>query len=164
MSFKLPIDYFRLGSCIVLCEAVGVVGGLFTASSVSTWYATLARPSFNPPNWVFGPAWTLLYLLMGISLYIVWQHRGEMRKKRRAIILFLIQLGLNAAWSLIFFGLRSPLWAFADIMVLWVLILVTVVSFWKISRPAALLLIPYLLWVSFAAVLNYSIWNLNPAT
>jgi tryptophan-rich sensory protein len=144
---------------IALCESVGLSGGLITASSVSTWYTTLRKPSINPPSWVFGPVWTTLYALMGIAVTMV----AEKRKKgtTSAIILFGSQLMLNFLWTLLFFGLRSPFAAFIEIIVLYVFILLTTITFWRVSKKSALLMIPYLLWVSFAFVLNFKVWRLN---
>lgn len=153
--------FLRLLGCVVLCETAGLIGGIFTAQSVTTWYSTLAKPPFNPPAWVFGPVWTTLYLLMGISLYLVWQIKRETKWRLAALGVFFAQLILNALWSFIFFGLRNPGWAVFEIVVLWACILVTVILIWKLSRPAALLLLPYILWVSFAAVLNVAVWQLN---
>jgi benzodiazapine receptor len=158
---KTFLQVLRLLGCIVLCEAAGLFGGIFTAQSVTTWYATLAKPSFNPPAWVFGPVWTTLYLLMGISLYLVWRTRGVTERRRTALIVFFVQLILNALWSYIFFGLRNPGAAVVEIFVLWVCILLTAIFFRKLSRPAAWLLVPYILWVTFAAVLNFAVWQLN---
>ncbi len=139
----------------------GVVGSAFTAPAIEGWYSALTKPALNPPEWVFGPVWTLLYILMGISLYLIWSRGWDKKQVRTAIAVFAIQLGLNAAWSIIFFGLQSPAWALAEIAVLWIAIVATIVLFYKISRPAAYLLIPYIAWVSFAAYLNYTIWLLN---
>jgi len=135
----------------------GVAGSFFTASSIDTWYRTLEKPWFNPPDWVFGPVWTTLYILMGIALYIAWQQRAG----RFALSVFWAQLALNLLWSILFFGMRSSLAAFVGIIILWAFIAWTIALFWKVSRLAALLLLPYLLWVSFAALLNYSILLLN---
>jgi len=153
------VKYFRLLVSVLICELAGILGGLFTASSVNTWYTQLNQPSFNPPSWVFGPVWTILYLLMGISLYIVWD-KG-FTKNRLAIFVFALQLFLNFLWSLLFFGLRNPLYAFIEIAFLWVAIVLSIVLFYRISRTAAYLLIPYILWVTFAAVLNISYVLLN---
>lgn len=147
--------------CLLLCQAAGAVGALFTAPSIPGWYAGLAKPSFNPPNQVFGPVWTLLYLLMGVSLYLVWRKpRG--RERSGAVRWFFIQLALNVLWSILFFGLHSPWAAFADILLLWAAILAFMLSSWRISRTSSALMVPYLLWVSFAAVLNLAIALLNP--
>ena len=133
------------------------IGGLFTASSVSTWYVELNKPVFNPPSWIFGPVWTLLYLLIGISLYLVWIKKDDVR----AFFVFGIQLFLNALWSILFFGLKLPLYAFIEIILLWIAILMTIIYFYRINKTSAYLLVPYILWVSFAAVLNFSIFILN---
>ena len=151
--------YLKLIISLIIPQLAGGIGSLFTSPSISTWYATIAKPSFNPPNWIFGPVWTTLFLLMGISLFIVWNEKSKLKKK--AITVFGIQLGLNTLWSILFFGLHSPLTAFIEIIFLWAAILLTIIYFYKISKPAAYLLIPYILWVSFAAVLNISIVFLN---
>ena len=151
----------KLVVSILVCQGAGVVGSLFTSPAIASWYATLEKPSFNPPNWIFAPVWTLLFLLMGIALYFVWNSEIESNKKRIAILIFAVQLVLNIFWSILFFGLQSPLYAFIEIIILWLAILLTIISFYKISKPAAELLLPYILWVSFAAVLNFSILILN---
>lgn len=156
------MNYYRLIGSIVLCQAAGIIGGIFTAQSVTTWYAGLAKPVFSPPNWVFGPVWITLYLMMGVALYLVWQRTGSIYGSPLLFSVFFLQLMLNALWSFVFFGLRSPFWGFIEITVLWGSIVATIALFRKASLPAALLLVPYLLWVSFAAVLNISIWRLNP--
>ena len=135
------------------------IGGLFTSSSVSTWYVDLIKPSFNPPSWVFGPVWTILYLLMGVSLYLIWIDKSK--NKKIAFVAFGVQLFFNALWSILFFGLKNPLFAFIEIILLWTAILTTIIYFYRINKNAAYLLIPYILWVSFAAVLNFFIFYLN---
>ena len=147
---------------IVLCEAAGLASTPFTVSVVKTWYQTLDRPFFSPPNWIFGPVWTILYLMMGISFYLIWSKGVKDKKAKEAIYIFLLQLFLNFLWSILFFGLKSPPAALIEIIILWFAILVTIIKFKPISKPAAYLLIPYLLWVSFAAILNFSIVILNP--
>ncbi len=147
---------------VVLCEAAGIVGSLFTTSAIPTWYANLKKPFFAPPNWVFAPVWTTLYLLMGISFFIVWNTGVEKSSVRKSIAIFSIQLLLNAFWSYLFFGLKSPLLGLIEITVMWFMILLTIFSFSKVSRKATLLLVPYLMWVSLASYLNYSILILNP--
>jgi tryptophan-rich sensory protein len=154
-------DILGLLIAIVICQLAGIVGGLFTASSVNTWYATLIKPSFNPPNWLFSPVWITLYGLMGIALFLVFKKGLETEGVKFALALFIAQLIGNALWSVLFFGLKLPLVAFLEIVVLWILILFTMISFFKISRLAGLLLLPYLLWVSFASVLNFFLWSLN---
>lgn len=146
---------------ILVCEAAGAVGAVFTASAVGSWYTTLVRPEFAPPNWVFGPVWTTLYALMGIAAYLVWRHGWNRKNVRRALGVFAVQLALNAAWSPLFFGLHNPGAALIDIVLLWCAILATIVVFARISRTAACLLVPYLAWVTFATYLNYAIWTLN---
>jgi benzodiazapine receptor len=152
-------NIIRIVLAIAICEYVGALGSLFTAPAVNGWYAGLTKPSFNPQNFVFAPVWTSLFALMGVALYLVWQKRDP--QNRFALTLFGIQLGLNLLWSIIFFGLHSLSGAAWEIVLLWIAVLLTLVSFWKISRAAAYLLVPYLAWVSFAAVLTFSIWRLN---
>lgn len=147
-----------LFSCLVVPFIAGAVGSLFTFKAIPTWYAGLNKPSFNPPNTIFGPVWTLLYILMGIALYLVIIKN---KKVKPAVVFFIIQLILNSLWSIIFFGLKNPTGALMGIMVLWLAIIITIFYFWKISRAAAYLLLPYLAWVSFASVLNYFIVILN---
>lgn len=149
---------------ILLPTAVGVASSVFTSSSVSTWYLVLEKPVFNPPSWVFGPVWTILYLMMGYALWRVLQVKMTKQneaQKRLAVLLFSVQLVLNFAWSLIFFGLWSPGGALIEIVLLWFAILGTIITFAKLDRLAAYLLVPYILWVSFASILNYAIWFLN---
>lgn len=145
---------------IVIAQSAGLIGSIFTMKAIPTWYATLVKPSFNPPSWLFGPVWTLLYALMGVSAGIIWRHR-DVNGAKLALWVYGIQLALNALWSILFFGMRSPVAAFTCIVVLWLLILLTTILFWRINTTAGALLIPYLAWVSFASVLNYSIWMLN---
>lgn len=144
---------------ILFCEGVGILGSFFTISAIPTWYVTLAKPSFSPPNFIFGPVWTMLYALMGISLYLVWT--SKVKSKKQALKYFFVQLGLNAMWSIIFFGLKKPGLAFFEIIALWIAIYLTIKAFQKISKVASYILYPYFAWVSFASVLNLSIWILN---
>jgi len=146
---------------LALCFAVSGMGAIFTSRSVSEWYPVLQKPSWNPPAWVFGPVWTVLYLMMAIAAWMVWRRRG-FREGAAALLIFAFQLALNAAWSPLFFGLRNPLAGLLDIIPLWAAILATIAAFRKISPLAAALLIPYWLWVSFATALNFMIWRLNP--
>ncbi len=134
-----------------------LIGSMFRPDA---WYEGLIKPSLNPPNWIFGPVWTFLYVIMGISAWLVWLQRHNVRVQF-ALVLFGIQLLFNGLWTFLFFGLRNPGLAFADILILWVLIACTLVSFWQKSRTAGLFLIPYFLWVSFAAYLNFELWRLN---
>ncbi|MDQ1353446.1 MAG: translocator protein [Acidobacteriota bacterium] len=146
---------------LVLCQLVGIIGGLFTAASVRTWYLTLNKPPFNPPNWIFGPMWITLYLLMGIAFFMVWTTDSPGKAKQIAMIFFFIQLAINMAWSFLFFYLKSPVLGLIDIIALLVFILLTIWKFFPVNRAAGYLMLPYLLWVGFAAILNYSIWTLN---
>lgn len=145
----------QLVLAIGICEGAGIVGSLFTFTAVTTWYLTLNKPFFNPPSWIFGPVWTLLYFLMGISLYLAWG------TKKISLKWFWIQLGLNTLWSILFFGLKNPSIAFIEIVFLWTAIILTIKSFWKYKRSASWLLVPYLMWVTFASILNLSIVFLN---
>jgi benzodiazapine receptor len=153
----------RLVGSVLLCEAVGAIGSIYTYDSVRDWYPELEKPSYTPPSWVFAPVWTLLYAMMGVSLYLASQrHTEEVGGVWRASrVLIGTQLALNALWSYVFFGRRAPGWALLEILFLWVAITATILAFFKISRTAALLLLPYLLWSSFAVALNHSIWRLN---
>ena len=154
-------DIFKLVISLIICQLVGFVGSLFTSPSIPTWYANIEKPSFTPPNWVFSPVWISLFVLMGISLFLLWEKTLRERRVRVAIFWFAVQLGLNILWSVIFFGLKSPFFAFIEIVFLWIAILLTILKSFKVSRLAGTLLIPYILWVSFAAILNFSIFILN---
>lgn len=142
---------------ILLAQSAGAIGTVFTFSAIPTWYATLVRPTFAPPNWVFGPVWTILYTLIGISLYLIWTN------KKRSLKLFLFHLFLNAIWSPIFFGLKNLGLAFFIILLMDLSLIVIIKSFYKVNKIAGLILIPYLIWISFATVLNFSFWQLNPS-
>lgn len=146
---------------ILICQLAGFIGSFFTSPAIPVWYASLSKPIFTPPSWIFAPAWVTLYLLMGISAYLVWSKGIKKKKVKIALSVFGIQLILNICWSLIFFGLHAILFAFIEIILLWCAILLTIIKFNKLSKSAALLLIPYILWVSFAAVLNLAILLLN---
>jgi translocator protein len=146
---------------VVGCELVGILGTPFTISAIPTWYAGLNKPFFAPPNWLFGPVWTLLYFMMGVSFYLIWKKGWKKSKNKIARNYFLAQLGLNFIWSPVFFGLKSPLLALLIILAMWMLIVMTIKKFLPINKWAAYLLIPYLMWVSFATLLNAGIWILN---
>jgi benzodiazapine receptor len=161
MIHKNFSDIKKLIISIFICLFTGFTGSFFTLPAIPTWYATLQKPSFAPPNWVFFPTWTALFIMMGISLFLVWQKGCEDKKVKTALYLFVGQLILNVLWSVAFFGLRSPLLGLMEIIILWIAILATILSFMKLSRTAAYLLIPYILWVSFAAIVNFSTWRLN---
>ncbi|MFA6529308.1 MAG: TspO/MBR family protein [Patescibacteria group bacterium] len=154
-------NLIKLIAAILIAESAGIIGSLFTRPSIPNWYATLARPSFNPPSWIFAPVWTALFLLMGIAAFLVWKRGWEKREVKIALGIFGGQLILNILWSALFFGLHSPLAAFVEIIILWLAILWTILAFRKISKTAAWLLVPYILWVSFAAVLNFLLMLLN---
>jgi len=154
-------NILKLIISILICETAGAIGSLFTFSSIPTWYANLKKPFFTPPNWLFGPAWTFLYFLMGISFYLIWEKSKENSQNKKAIFLFFLQLILNSLWSIIFFGLKSPFFAFLEIIILWFAILFTIIKFKLISKKAAYILIPYLCWVTFASILNFSVLILN---
>jgi len=168
---------------ILICQGAGLLGSVFTAPAISTWYGALQKPSFNPPNWVFAPVWTALFFLMGVSLYLVWVNNWTVEipadrprkiwnrfserlwlgswREENAMAIFALQLVLNILWSIIFFGLKLPGLAFFEILMLWFAILYTIVNFYRISKPASYLLLPYILWVTFAGFLNFTIWMMN---
>lgn len=169
---------------IVVCQLAGVVGAAVTVPAIGEWYAGLNKSEFTPPAWVFGPVWTVLYLLMGIALYLVWEKNWEVRlpavakngkvwnrvsqklfdgnwRRINIILIFAIQLALNILWSVIFFGMKLPGAAFFELLMLWSAILYAAVNFWRVSKPAGYLLLPYLFWVAFAGYLNFSIWMMN---
>lgn len=155
------LDIFKLIVSIAIPLLAGFIGSMFTMSGISPWYSLLNKPLLNPPSWVFSPVWTSLFILMGISLYLIWSKNIDEKKKRIPLFFFTVQLFLNMLWSLLFFTLRNPLYAFVEILVLWLTILFMIMSFYKISKTAAYLQVPYLLWVSFAAYLNFMIALLN---
>lgn len=159
---------FKLITAIAVSELAGIIGVVFTTPSIPVWYAGLLKPTLNPPSWVFGPVWTILYALMGASLFLIWKRHSDIlenvgmsRLFKWAVGVFFSQLALNTLWSIFFFGMQNPALAFFDIILLWLAILTTIILFYRISKLASYLLVPYLLWVSFAAYLNYSIWMLN---
>jgi tryptophan-rich sensory protein len=151
----------RLAISIVICYVPAGIGSFFTVPATGTWYAALDKPWFTPPAWVFGPVWTVLYLLMGISLYRLWMQQGSYEIRLPAI-LFGVQLALNALWSFLFFGLQSPFLGLIEIVALWISIAVTIAALNRIDHTGAVLLVPYILWVSLAGVLNYAVFQLNP--
>jgi tryptophan-rich sensory protein len=154
-------DIFRLIVAVLVCQAAGFIGSIFTRPAISTWYAELQKPRFTPPDYVFGPVWLSLYISMGIAAFLVWRRGFHHQVVKVALAVFGVQLVLNALWSFLFFGLRSPLAGVIGIFILGIASILTVRSFLAVSRPAGLLLIPYFLWVSFATGLNLSIWWLN---
>ncbi len=151
--------WLNLFKYIGICVGVGLLGSVFTMKSIPTWYDKLNKPSITPPSWIFGPVWTLLYTLMGISASIISQKKEQ--GKKVAMTIFYLQLILNYLWTAFFFGMHSPFAALIEIFILWIFIVVTILLFWKLSPVAALLLVPYLLWTSFASVLNFLFWKIN---
>ena len=156
----MQIRFFRLVISLIICQLAGFIGSVFTTPAIPGWYASLEKPVFNPPNWIFSPVWIFLYLLMGVTLYILWQNLPKTEAKI-ALLLFTVQLALNILWSVIFFGLKWPMVAFFEIIVLWIFILLTMIKSSRVSKAAVYLLLPYILWVSFAALLNFFLWRLN---
>ena len=161
MEKKKLNGILKLLVSIIICQSAGFIGSFFTTPAIPTWYATLNKPFFTPPNGIFSPVWISLYVLMGVSAFFVWNKGLNVSGVKRALIIFGIQLILNPLWSLVFFGLRSPVFGFIEISILWIFIFLTLVNFFKMSRIAGFLLLPYIFWVSFAALLNFSIWRLN---
>ncbi|KAB5489382.1 MULTISPECIES: TspO/MBR family protein [Flagellimonas] len=157
---KKRILYITIG--VLVCLLIGFLSSIATQSSVNDWYTTLNKPSFTPPNELFAPVWTALYIMMGISAGMVWSKGYHHIWVKTALYHFVFQLLFNALWSIVFFGLKNPLLGLVVILILLTLIILTIKWFRIISRPAAYLLVPYMLWVGFAAVLNYRIWALNP--
>ncbi len=153
--------FFTVVFFIAVSQLAGAIGSIFTVSSVKGWYNVLNKPFFNPPSWIFGPVWIILYFMMGWASYLVYKEVGKNKSAKGSLVLFFIHLVFNASWSVVFFGLHSPWWAFVNIVILWGMILFLIFRFYGISRVASYLLVPYLLWVSFASVLNFSIWWLN---
>ena len=156
------IEILKLVVSVSICQFAGFIGTVFTTPSIPTWYATLNKPFFTPPSWLFAPVWITLYALMGISAFLVWRKGLSDQHVRKASIVYAVQLILNVLWSGVFFGFRSILAGLIVIVILWIAILLTILSFYKISKTAGLLLIPYILWVSIAASLNFSVLILNP--
>jgi len=154
-------DIWRLAASILVCQLAGIAGAVFTVNAIPSWYASLNKPAFSPPNWVFSPVWTTLYLLMGIALFMVWREGLKTRGVKPALRWFGFQLVLNSMWSFVFFGMRNPIAAFIELVLLWFAILFTMKSFNRVSVTAAYLLMPYFLWVTFALALNLGIVIVN---
>ncbi len=151
----------KLITAVVVSEGAGIIGSFFTTASIKSWYVGIAKPAFNPPNWIFGPVWTTLFALMGIAAFLIWKKGGGRKDIKIALGIFIVQLALNTLWSIIFFGLHNPGAAFIELIFLWLAILTTIIAFAKISKAAAWLLAPYILWVTFAGYLNFAIWQLS---
>jgi tryptophan-rich sensory protein len=158
----MGIRWIGLIAFVVVCLGAGGFGAMATTPEIDGWYKTLAKPSWNPPDRVFGPVWTTLFVLMGVAAWLVWL-QGGFKAAAKPLSLFSVQLALNVAWSWIFFGLHQPGWAFLEIVVLWLAIAATTIAFYRCSKVAGWLLVPYLAWVSFAGVLNFAIWRMNAA-
>ncbi|MBU4534395.1 MAG: tryptophan-rich sensory protein [Euryarchaeota archaeon] len=154
-------DLSLLAFFVIGCLLVGSISGFFTAGEVDTWYPSLVKPDWNPPSWLFGPVWTLLYALMGVAAFLIYKEGFEKREVKIALGIFSVQLGLNFFWSILFFTYKNLFASFVEIILLWIAILATIISFYRINRPAALIMIPYFLWVSFATLLNYTLLILN---
>lgn len=159
----MAINWTALLILIFICQAAGLIGAKVTKPALKPWYRNLRKPFFTPPDWLFAPAWITLYLLMAVAAYLVWMQGLSTAGVKTALIVFIIQLVLNSVWSFIFFGMRSLLYALIEIIMLWLSIVLCSILFWQISALAGWLMVPYLLWVSFATVLNFSIWKLNPS-
>jgi benzodiazapine receptor len=151
----------RLIISLLIVFVAGGIGTLFTLSQIPTWYSALSKPAWAPPNWIFGPVWTSLYVLIGIALFLVWREGINKKEVKLALIIFAVQLILNILWSVVFFGLNSLLGGLIVIILLWIAILTNIIAFYRVSKPAGLLLIPYIIWVSIASYLNYSVYILN---
>jgi tryptophan-rich sensory protein len=162
MKYMGKNDILKLILCIIICQALGSSGSVFTNMSVKTWYPTLVKPWFAPPDGLIPVVWIILFTLMGISLFLVWREGLDRPEVKAAIYIFALQFVFNIAWSGAFFGMRSPYYGLIVIVLLWLMILLTIFKFWQVSKNAALLLVPYILWVSFAMALNYNIMVLNP--
>lgn len=163
MKTKHPVlaNIITLLICVAVCIGAGLIGSIFTRESVSEWYTYLQKPAFTPPGWLFAPVWSLLYILMGIAVFMVWRQGWKQVQVKRGIIIFIMQLLLNVTWSFAFFGLKSPISGLIIIIPLWIAILLTIINFYTVHRAASFLLFPYIIWVSFAIVLNLSIYLMN---
>jgi tryptophan-rich sensory protein len=154
-------EILRLIVSIIVVFIAGAIGSIFTSPQITTWYAALVKPSWAPPNWVFGPVWTTLYVLIGVALFLVWREGVNRKDVKIALLVFAVQLILNILWSVIFFGFNSLLGGLLTVIILWIAILANIIVFYKVSKPAGLLLVPYIVWVSIASYLNYSVYLLN---
>ncbi|NBS67565.1 tryptophan-rich sensory protein [bacterium] len=156
-----PHEWLALFLWIMTCQLAGIIGSAFSLSAIPTWYETLTKPFLTPPGWVFGPVWTTLYVLMGCAAFFIWKKARKTSRGKIALVIFGLQLALNTLWSILFFGAQNIAAALAEIVILWMAIATTIILFWRISKTAAWLLVPYLLWVSFATYLTYAFWTLN---
>lgn len=153
--------WVKLAASLLIPLAAGVIGSIYTAPNIESWYNGLVKPALTPPNTIFAPVWTTLYIMMGIALFLVWRRGTHFPQVGAGLAIFALQMGLNTLWSLAFFGMRNPLAGVIVIILLWLAIAATIAQFWRVSRWAGLFLVPYLCWVSFAAYLNISVWWLN---
>lgn len=154
-------NFFKLLGLIAVCQAAGIIGAIFTRDAIRTWYVLLEKPALNPPSWIFGPVWTTLYTLMGIAVFLVIQKHWYRKEVKVAVSIFAVQLFLNALWSPVFFGAQETGIAFIIIVLMWISIIATMYAFSKVRKASVYLMVPYLMWVSFAAYLNFEIWRLN---
>lgn len=161
MENNNTINIVKLAISVIICQVAGLSSAFFTMPAVDSWYQTINKPFFTPPNWIFAPVWVLLFLFMGVSLFFVWRAEPKDGDKKIAVAVFTFQFVLNVLWSFMFFGLRSFLGGFIEIIALWIMILFTMATFSKISKTATYLLVPYIIWVTFAAVLNFTIMWIN---
>ncbi|MFH1306111.1 MAG: TspO/MBR family protein [Candidatus Micrarchaeota archaeon] len=157
----MKIDWKKLVAAILICQLAGIIGSIFSAAAIPEWYFYLVKPAFTPPNWLFAPVWIVLYTLMGIATYLVYEKGVKKKKVKQTLKIFGGQLVLNALWSVLFFGLRNPFYALICILILWLAIMWTMFRFYEVDRKAGYMLIPYIWWVSFASYLNFEIWMLN---
>jgi benzodiazapine receptor len=155
-------EVLLLTVCILVPFLAGFIGSAFTFSEIPTWYASLNKPWFNPPNWLFAPAWTTLYILIGVSLFLVVRNGLEKEPVKSALMFFIAQIALNALWSIMFFGLKELLLAFIELVFLWIFILANIITAYRVDKKAGYILIPYICWVTFAGTLNLFVWLLNP--
>lgn len=161
MILKMKKTWLKLVASILICQAAGLIGSVFTTPAISGWYVRLKKPRLTPPNWVFAPVWTTLFVLMGISLWLVWKKSKKNSKAKTALRWFFVQLGLNTAWSILFFGLKNPVLGLVDILILDLVLIVVIVKFWRVSKIASTLLWPYLAWLGLATWLNLQVVILN---
>jgi translocator protein len=160
---KITIQsYPKLAAAVLFCLVAGSLGSLVTITGPGSWYSTLAKPFFTPPGWVFAPVWITLFVLMGIALYLIWESGTERREVKMSLGIFGVQFFLNMIWSFLFFGLKSPILGFIDIILLWVMIVITIRAFYRVKESAAYFLIPYIAWVTLASALNGAIYFMNP--
>lgn len=160
-KYKTNINWLWLFAMVLICQTAGIIGSVFTFSAIPEWYRDLVKPTFSPPNWLFAPVWTILYTLMGISVYLVQSSAKKSRLAKMASVIFWIQLVINSLWSIVFFGMRDIGLALIVIILLLTLVTFLTIKFKDINKTASLLLLPYLIWISFAAILNFSLWTLN---